>query len=104
MLRFKLLVCQHPNARYPHCVVVKPLPDNEHHVMSGMDSCVAGSMCKLPLPAIGKEIKQMNVRDESEYPKQRSEEHTYELQSLMRSSYAVFCLKQKKKIMKKREI
>src|SRR3546814_718855 len=25
----------------------------------------------------------------------RSEEHTYELQSLMRSSYAVFCLKQK---------
>src|SRR3546814_10793931 len=28
----------------------------------------------------------------------RSEEHTSELQSLMRSSYAVFCLKQKKKL------
>src|SRR3546814_4123003 len=28
----------------------------------------------------------------------RSEEHTSELQSLMRSSYAVFCLKKKKKI------
>src|SRR3546814_5885560 len=28
---------------------------------------------------------------------QRSEEHTTELQSLMRSSYAVFCLKKKKK-------
>src|SRR3546814_5180623 len=27
----------------------------------------------------------------------RSEEHTSELQSLMRSSYAVFCLKQKKR-------
>src|SRR3546814_10830902 len=27
---------------------------------------------------------------------QRSEEHTSELQSLMRSSYAVFCLKKKK--------
>src|SRR3546814_5516033 len=27
----------------------------------------------------------------------RSEEHTYELQSLMRNSYAVFCLKKKKK-------
>src|SRR3546814_10732483 len=26
----------------------------------------------------------------------RSEEHTYELQSLMRNSYAVFCLKNKK--------
>src|SRR3546814_6511169 len=31
----------------------------------------------------------------------RSEEHTSELQSLMRSSYAVFCLKKKKKIYKK---
>src|SRR3546814_5549636 len=28
----------------------------------------------------------------------RSEEHTSELQSLMRNSYAVFCLKQKKEI------
>src|SRR3546814_2807304 len=31
----------------------------------------------------------------------RSEEHTSELQSLMRISYAVFCLKKKKKITKK---
>src|SRR3546814_4055903 len=30
-------------------------------------------------------------------PGQRSEEHTSELQSLMRRSYAVFCLKKKKK-------
>src|SRR3546814_6806454 len=30
----------------------------------------------------------------------RSEEHTSELQSLMRTSYAVFCLKKKKKIIK----
>src|SRR3546814_9852743 len=30
----------------------------------------------------------------------RSEEHTSELQSLMRSSYAVFCLKKKKNIYK----
>src|SRR3546814_10239116 len=29
-------------------------------------------------------------------PDRRSEEHTSELQSLMRSSYAVFCLKKKK--------
>src|SRR3546814_4130516 len=28
----------------------------------------------------------------------RSEEHTSELQSLMRTSYAVFCLKKKKKL------
>src|SRR3546814_8739150 len=31
---------------------------------------------------------------------QRSEEHTSELQSLMRISYAVFCLKKKKKFNK----
>src|SRR3546814_6923156 len=33
----------------------------------------------------------------------RSEEHTSELQSLMRSSYAVFCLKKKKNNIKKQE-
>src|SRR3546814_3960012 len=32
------------------------------------------------------------------YPGYRSEEHTSELQSLMRISYAVFCLKKKKKL------
>src|SRR3546814_3895443 len=31
----------------------------------------------------------------------RSEEHTSELQSLMRNSYAVFCLKKKKKAIRK---
>src|SRR3546814_10588047 len=31
-------------------------------------------------------------------PARRSEEHTSELQSLMRSSYAVFCLKKKKHV------
>src|SRR3546814_7902055 len=31
-----------------------------------------------------------------EVPERRSEEHTSELQSLMRISYAVFCLKKKK--------
>src|SRR3546814_3659998 len=33
----------------------------------------------------------------------RSEEHTSELQSLMRSSYAVFCLKKKQQHNKKRQ-
>src|SRR3546814_2402029 len=35
-----------------------------------------------------------------EHQRRRSEEHTSELQSLMRISYAVFCLKKKKKIQK----
>src|SRR3546814_6415029 len=34
----------------------------------------------------------------------RSEEHTYELQSLMRISYAVFCLKRKKRRRQKRTL
>src|SRR3546814_3324655 len=37
------------------------------------------------------------VRGEADYSPERSEEHTSELQSLMRISYAVFCLKKKKK-------
>src|SRR3546814_3027674 len=36
-------------------------------------------------------------RDRHTYKGTRSEEHTSELQSLMRISYAVFCLKQKQK-------
>src|SRR3546814_10560515 len=38
------------------------------------------------------------AQDFSNLPRQRSEEHTSELQSLMRLSYAVFCLKKKKQI------
>src|SRR3546814_1526228 len=38
-----------------------------------------------------------DIRTQSQYAVvRRSEEHTSELQSLMRISYAVFCLKQKK--------
>src|SRR3546814_9305922 len=37
------------------------------------------------------------MRDVGVSPRGRSEEHTSELQSLMRISYAVFCLKKKKK-------
>src|SRR3546814_1622642 len=43
----------------------------------------------LPIPALLTRI--------SRRPSRRSEEHTSELQSLMRISYAVFCLKKKKK-------
>src|SRR3546814_8522354 len=38
------------------------------------------------------------VRHEERLQSLRSEEHTSELQSLMRISYAVFCLKKKKRI------
>src|SRR3546814_7107986 len=41
--------------------------------------------------------KAANRGSRLETNRQRSEEHTSELQSLMRISYAVFCLKKKKK-------
>src|SRR3546814_2291937 len=41
-------------------------------------------------------IRESRYRTDALSPKNRSEEHTSELQSLMRSSYAVFCLKKKK--------
>src|SRR3546814_4347732 len=40
---------------------------------------------------------EMSGKDLTDSVTQRSEEHTSELQSLMRISYAVFCLKQKTK-------
>src|SRR3546814_2821697 len=38
----------------------------------------------------------LDARKDEHSPDDRSEEHTSELQSLMRISYAVFCLKKKK--------
>src|SRR3546814_6260392 len=40
-------------------------------------------------------VELVNGVDEIQHPAVRSEEHTSELQSLMRISYAVFCLKKK---------
>src|SRR3546814_2443678 len=41
-------------------------------------------------------LEQVVAKDAKNADALRSEEHTSELQSLMRSSYAVFCLKKKK--------
>src|SRR3546814_6397081 len=48
------------------------------------------------LPAFGAKAGDIVVEALQHLQAQRSEEHTAELQSLMRISYAVFCLKQKK--------
>src|SRR3546814_9126496 len=52
-----------------------------------------------PVPAMGIEGAAIatNIGRAIGVALQRSEEHTYELQSLMRISYDVFCLKKKKK-------
>src|SRR3546814_4558223 len=53
-----------------------------------------------PIPARGRDLAKPGlgrsaVRPLGERQVNRSEEHTSELQSLMRTSYAVFCLKKK---------
>src|SRR3546814_16634970 len=45
----------------------------------------------------GRDRGDIDFTSDSPYNTRRSEEHTSELQSLMRISYAVFCLKKKKK-------
>src|SRR3546814_7695653 len=49
-------------------------------------------------------LKEMHRRWLHETALERSEENTSELQSLMRISYAVFCLKKKKQIIKRQNI
>src|SRR3546814_5911007 len=60
-----------------------------------------------PMKTVGQGVREIRIREASgafrviylatlEDRVLRSEEHTSELQSLMRSSYAVFCLKKKK--------
>src|SRR3546814_6495457 len=64
--------------------------------------CAPGFSPECPKPVIGCDIKHSLPGEiEIVYPQLlgnmvRSEEHTSELQSLMRISYAVFCLKKKK--------
>src|SRR3546814_6042726 len=62
-------------------------PNAEEGCMAqGLQACVAHDQVQ---PQGGDDVYQP-------IGQQRSEEHTSELQSLMRISYAVFCLKQKK--------
>src|SRR3546814_3749746 len=50
---------------------------------------------KMPYYSHSDARPQQRLRRSLEFPPDRSEEHTSELQSLMRISYAVFCLKKK---------
>src|SRR3546814_6554456 len=52
---------------------------------------------QLTAPMPGKVVQVLVAEGARVEKGQRSEEHTSELQSLMRISYAVFCLKKKKK-------
>src|SRR3546814_6356331 len=67
-------------------------------VEAGQDSSV-GTTRPTPLPErVGAKAKTCSGPSWRRYCSSRSEEHTSELQSLMRISYAVFCLKKKNTI------
>src|SRR3546814_10818701 len=60
-------------------------------------ACLARSFAT-PHPQHGRNLPMESLKSyEYNYLCKRSEEHTSELQSLMRISYAVFCLQKKKK-------
>src|SRR3546814_1008468 len=62
----------------------KPIPDPAGHPVARRRN-------------VWTDVEEMRARFADRPPYARSEEHTSELQSLMRISYAVFCLKKKKK-------
>src|SRR3546814_3989136 len=68
--------------------------------------CIAAERCAVPTAVLGdehtaailfREVAALVEQQTQRSDVRRSEEHTSELQSLMRISYAVFCLKKKKK-------
>src|SRR3546814_2616632 len=62
------------------------------------DGKAAGSNQPSPMPSAGSGAAPARTLSSMRWPTSaRSEEHTSELQSLMRISYAVFCLKKKNK-------
>src|SRR3546814_5547856 len=61
-----------------------------------MDACGGACFVLLPMRRLGAfEAAVAHLRGPMRRGRPRSEEHTSELQSLMRISYAVFCLKKK---------
>src|SRR3546814_10401739 len=70
---------------------IRPGPDSEHHGYRDPHQS-AGAHRGAPTRVV-----------QTRLARRRSEEHTSELQSLMRTSYAVFCLKKKKQIIENKQ-
>src|SRR3546814_8973703 len=83
----------HPHRRQWHDRPGGRLARVEGRSADGRDRHGGGNQCR-DWPCAARHRKRWAPRD-------RSEEHTSELQSLMRISYAVFCLKKKKYVLKK---
>src|SRR3546814_1257472 len=78
------------------------MPVEDVFSISGRGTVVTGRI-ERGIVKVGDEIEVVGIRDTQkttvtgvEMFRKRSEEHTSELQSLMRTSYAVFCVQKKK--------
>src|SRR3546814_7704609 len=92
-----------------HCVIIgvyvnvnlDPLPQGERGNLQAARTSATIFFAASPrsfAATIGRpELARMSLPCWTFVPSRRSEEHTSELQSLMRISYAVFCLKKKHK-------
>src|SRR3546814_2660538 len=76
---------------FPYTTLFRSGPDNEGHRAPARSRSGSRRLHRLPSRRIW---RRRRIRAPSR--EERSEEHTSELQSLMRISYAVFCLKKKK--------
>src|SRR3546814_1798876 len=72
------------------------IADILHHLAIQLDLATAGAERDLLAQILRQVAHDARQRREQLVDALRSEEHTSELQSLMRISYAVFCLKKKK--------
>src|SRR3546814_5915293 len=77
---------RHVNSIYAEILVPVFGPDNEMPGFHKVDLTLAGRI---------EDYNQFGRTENPKFSLRRSEEHTSELQSLMRISYAVFCLKKK---------
>src|SRR3546814_9034187 len=102
MIFFFLMIRRPPRSTrtdtlFPYTTLFRSVRRN----LPGLARLVAGSADAFPRRDAGRlernHRRQAAHRDAAIAHPPRSEEHTSELQSLMRISYAVFCLKKKKK-------
>src|SRR3546814_3941304 len=72
-----------------------PLDDEQVHADRRRDQADLDNGDDIDAEPDGVDAERLGDRKDHRQGQQRSEEHTSELQSLMRNSYAVFCLKKK---------
>src|SRR3546814_10383854 len=77
--------------------VIPFVPEDGGGVIPGIPEPATWTLMVFGFGLVGAAVRRNNRKPGLSNDKDRSEEHTSELQSLMRISYAVFCLKKKKK-------